>query len=347
MIPMKKVTIDDVARRAGVSKATVSAVLNHKNVVRAETRALILKAIKDLRYRPRPSARSLKRVSTDRATIHLLVRELDNPFYSTLALGVIQYATEKGYLAMVTSSEGSHVREEEITQAFAHREIKGAIIAPVLQGTAEIEHLFRLKMINFPFVLLEKVAGIRANVVGIDNIRAMHDVMKYLINNGHTRIVHFAGPEHASHTYERIEGFKRAYMECNLAFTDDLIVHAGAHLESGYERCLEYFSERRPAEYPTALVCYNDLVALGVMSALHKLGISVPDTVSVVGNDDIPVAQHMPIALTTVRAPMLELGRKAAEVLIANIEAQQPLPVENVVMEGEFVVRGSTRAVRP
>jgi len=69
--------------------------------------------------------------------------------------------------------------------------------------------------------------------------------------------------------------------------------------------------------------------------------------VSVVGNDDIPVAQHMPIALTTVRAPMLELGRKAAEVLIANIEAQQPLPVENVVMEGEFVVRGSTRAVRP
>lgn len=342
---MKKVTIDDVARRAEVSKATVSAVLNHKNVVRSDTRRLVLKAIKELRYRPRPSARTLKN-NTARPTIHLLIRELDNPFYSTLALGVIEYASEKGYLVSVTSSEGSHAREEEITQAFSHRETKGAIIAPVLQGTAEIEHLFWMKMVNFPFVLLENVAGIQANVVAIDNIKAMHRAVKYLIANGHKRIVHFAGPDHASHTYERVTGFKRAYTESDLAFTSDLVVPVGAHLESGYEKCLAYFRKLKPADYPTAIVGYNDLVALGVMSALHKLGISVPGTVSVMGNDDIPVSEHFPISLTTIRAPMRGMGRKAAEILIRNIESPTLLPVENVVLDAELVVRESTGRAR-
>ena len=228
---MKKTTIDDVAQRAGVSKATVSAVLNHKNVVRSETRRSVLKAIKELHYRPHPSARNLKRAATDRGSINLLIRELDNPFYTTIVLGAMQCASERGYRVLVTSSEGSHGIEEQITQSFSHGEIKGAIIAPVLEGTAEIEHLFRLKMINFPFVLLENVKGIQANVVGIDNIKAIHEAMKYLIAGGHSRIVHFAGPGHASHTHERIAGFKQAYMESPFAFASDMIIPAGAHLE--------------------------------------------------------------------------------------------------------------------
>jgi DNA-binding LacI/PurR family transcriptional regulator len=338
-----KVTIDDVARRAGVSKATVSAVLNHKTVVRAETRRTVLKAIKDLHYRPRPSARSLKRPPSDRGTIALLIRELDNPFYTTLAQGAMQCAAEKDYLTIILSSEGIHAREEQITHSFSHREIRGAVIAPVLEGTAEIEHLFRLKMINFPFVLLESVKGIQANVVGIDNSRAMHEAMKYLLEGGHSRIVHFAGAKHASHTYERIEGFKLAYMESSFAFRSEMIVQAGAHLEDGHRTCLEYFRHRKPDQYPTAIVCFNDLVALGAMSALKEMNIAVPGTVSVIGNDDIPFARHAPVKLTTIRAPLHEMGKKAAEILIRNIESPAPLPVENVVLDAELIVRESTR----
>lgn len=343
---MKKATIDDVARRAGVSKATVSAVLNHKNVVRSDTRRSILKAIKELHYRPHPSARSLKRTATDRGSIVLLIRELDNPFYTTIVLGVMQYASEKGYGVVVTSSEGSHALEEQITHSFSHREIKGAVIVPILEGTAEIEHLFRLKMINFPFVLLENVKGIQANVVSIDNSKAMHEAMKYLICSGHSKIVHFAGPNHSSHTYERIEGFKQAYMESSIAFRNDMIIPTGAHLESGYKTCLEYFQNRSRDEYPTAIVCYNDLVALGVMSALDDMNINVPDTVSVVGNDDIPFSEHVAVKLTTIRVPMLNMGRKAAEILIKNIESPTPLPVENVVLDAELIVRESTKPPR-
>jgi LacI family transcriptional regulator len=345
MTTVKKATIADVARLADVSIGTVSAVINQKNIVRPATRVAVLDAIKKLNYRPQGSARTLKNKSTDRGSIGLLVRELDNPFYTAVASGVRQYASEKGYVVVIASSEGDHTYEEEITRNFSHTDRKGAIIAPVLEGTAEIEHLFRLKMINFPFVLLENVKGIQANVVSIDNIKAIKKAITYLIDSGHSKIVHFAGPAHASHTYERIDGFRRAYSESHFAYSGDMIIPTGAHLENGYEKCLEFFQKRRREEYPTAIVCYNDQVALGVLAALHEMGIKVPEEVSVVGNDDIPISRFIPTHLTTIHAPMFELGRKSAEILIDNIESSKPLPMQKVVLEAEFILRETTRAL--
>ena len=343
---MKRATIADVARLASVSIGTVSAVINEKNTVKPETRDAVLDAIKELNYRPQGSARTLKNRKTERGSIGLLVRELDNPFYMAVATGVRQYANSKGYVVLISSSEGDHTYEEEVTQNFSKYDRNGAIIAPVLEGTAEIEHLFRLKMINFPFVLLENVRGIQANVVSIDNIRAMKKAMKYLIDNGHSKIVHFSGPTHASHTYERIDGFRRAYSESHFAFNNEMIVPTGAHMENGYQTGKEYLQHRQPEDYPTAIVCYNDQVALGVMAALHELNIKVPDQISIVGNDDIPLSRYIPTPLTTIHAPMVELGVKAAEILINNMEAVEPLPIQKVVLETEFVLRKSTRSLR-
>ncbi len=344
---MKRVTIDDVAKRAGVSIGTVSAVINEKNTVKSETRVEVLGAMKELNYRPRGSARTLKNTASEYRCIGLLIRELDNPFYTAMASGVREYAESKGYLLIIASSEGDHTYEEKITQSFAHTDRKGAIIAPVLEGTAEIEHLFRLKMINFPFVLLEHVRGIQANVVSIDNIRAMKKAMKYLFDNGHSKILHFAGPKHASHAYERIDGFRRAYSESHFAFSNEMIIPTGAHLDDGYRACIEYFRGRSADEFPTAVVCYNDLVALGLMAALNELKIKVPDQISVVGNDDISFSRHNPVQLTTIHAPIFNLGRTAAEILIRNIESSEPLPVENVVLDADFVVRRSTMSLLP
>ncbi len=344
---MKKATIADVARLAEVSIGTVSAVINDKNIVKPETRNAVLEAIKELNYRPQGSARTLKNKRGEHGSIGLLVRELDNPFYTAVASGVRQYASSRGYVVVLASSEGDHRYEEEVTSSFAHSDRKGAIIAPVLEGTAEIEHLFRLKMINFPFVLLENVKGIQANVVSIDNIKAMKKAMKYLIDSGHSKIVHFAGPTHASHTYERIDGFRRAYSESHFAFESEMIVPTGAHLENGYEKCMEYLQKRRKEDYPTAIICYNDQVAIGVLAALNELHIRVPDEISVVGNDDIPLSRYIPTQLTTVHAPMFELGVKAAEILVSNIESPKPLPIQKVVLDAEFILRESTRVLHP
>lgn len=342
---MKRVTIHDVAKRAGVSLGTVSAVINEKTTVKPDTRQAVLRAVKELNYRPWGGGRDEGSRAQKLRTISLLVRELDNPFYTAIALGAMRYASSKGCLVIVASSEGDHAYEEKITESFLGKHIKGAIVAPVLEGKAEIEHLFRLRRLNFPFVLLEDVKGIQANVVSIDNIKAMKGAVKYLIDNGHSKIVHFSGPRHASHTYERIDGFHRAYSESQLVFRNEMIVPTGAHLEEGYHRCLEYFSTRSRDEYPTAIVCYNDLVALGVISALGEMHIRVPEDVSVVGNDDISFSSRTPLQLTTIRAPLFELGRKAAEILIRNIESHDSLPIEKVVLDAEFVVRESTKAL--
>ncbi|MBM4170135.1 MAG: LacI family transcriptional regulator [Ignavibacteria bacterium] len=341
---MKKITIDDVATRAGVSKGTVSAVINGKNSVKPQTRDRILDVMKELNFRPRGMARNLKNGGSDKS-IAVIIKDLNYPFYASIATGVKEYANSKGYAVLITSSENDHEWEKKFTHLFSTKDIKGAIIAPIVEGTAEIEHLFKLKMINYPFVLLENVKGIQSNVVAIDNLIAIKKAVKYLIDSGHTKIVHFAGPANSSHTQERIEGFRHAFSESPLVFHKDMVVHIGSRHEESFGNTLKYFRNRRRKDYPTAVVCFNDQQALAVMTALKELEIRVPDEISIIGNDDIYYAKIYPVPLTTIRAPQREIGKKAAEILIRNIESPTLLPPERVVLETEFVVRESSRVL--
>ncbi|MGE5859064.1 MAG: LacI family DNA-binding transcriptional regulator, partial [Ignavibacteria bacterium] len=224
---MKRITIIDVAKRAGVSKGTVSAVINAKNSVKPGTRDHILNVMKELHFRPKGVARNLKNGKEDKS-IGIVIKDLGYPFYTSIATGVEEYANSKGYSVIITSSENDHELEKKFTHLFSAKDIKGAIIAPIIEGTSEIEHLFKLKMINYPFVLLEDVKGIQANVVAIDNLKAIKKAVKYLIDSGHNKILHFAGPPASSHTHERIEGFRHAFSESTLAFSDEMIVSVGS-----------------------------------------------------------------------------------------------------------------------
>ena len=202
-------------------------------------------------------------------------------------------------------------------------------------------------MINYPFVLLEDVKGIQANVVAIDNLRAIKKAVKYLIDNGHTKIVHFTGPPQSSHTAERIEGFRHAFSERTLVFKKDMIVSIGSQYEESFTKTIEYFKNKIREDYPTAIVCFNDQQALAVLAALKEMNIKVPDDISIIGNDDIYYAKIYPVALTTIRAPQNEIGQRAAEILIRNIESSTLLPIEKVVLDTELVVRESTKVLKP
>lgn len=341
---MKRITIVDVAKQAGVSKGTVSAVINAKNTVKPGTRDHILRVMKELNFRPKGVARNLRNGTQDKS-IGIIIKDLNYPFYTSIAIGVKEYANSKGYSVIVTSSENDHECEKRFSHLFSTKDIKGTIIAPIVEGTAEIEHLFKLKMINYPFVLLEDVKGIQANVVAIDNLKAIKKAVKYLIDNGHKKIVHFAGPPNSSHTQERIEGFRHAFSERTLAFNKDMVVSIGSNDEDSFARTIEYFKCKNREDYPTAIVCFNDQQALAVITALKELNISVPDDISIIGNDDISYAKIYPVPLTTIRAPKHEIGRKAAEILIRNIESTTLLPVERVVLETEFIIRESTKVL--
>jgi LacI family transcriptional regulator len=336
-------TINDVARLAGVSKATVSAVLNDTGTVKQSTRERVVSVIHSLNYRKSgPDGRSPRQ---QMRSLALVIKEIDNPFYGEVITGARAIAEEAGYTLLVMSSEGAHHAERGAVELMQRKEVDGLILTPVLNVDADLSHLFELKRRNFPFVLLEELRGVPASLIDVDNEEASRKAVEFLIEQGHTRIAHFAGPEYSSHSQERIDGVRRACSGSHVIFTDHDVVRAGAHLADGYRAGLAYFGGRAAAERPTAVTCYNDLVALGLCRALAELGIRVPDQVSVIGFDDIPLLDYLPLRLTTVRMPKFEMGRRAAQMLIGHIESREALPPQKVFLEAELVVRDSTRAV--
>lgn len=353
-VPMKRkrATITDVAARAGVSKATVSAVLNATAAVRDATRQRVLSAIEHLDYRPTPAMRAATDAATGAASapsggrsLAALIREADNPFYAEVIAGARAVADARGYTLLVVSSEGDYRAEQRIVRLLHAKEIDGLMVYPVLDHHADLSHFFELKRRGYPFVLLEGVLGLPANLVDIDNRQASRLAVEHLIELGHVRLAHFAGPGYSLHTRERIDGVRQACSAALVRFGDAHLVPAGAQLEDGYRAALAYFGACAPGERPTAVTCYNDLVAVGVCSALAALGLRVPEDVSVVGFDDIPLARFLPAPLTTVRVPKHETGRLAAELLLAQIErgTAEPAP-ERRYLEAALQLRASTAA---
>ena len=341
---IKRPTIDDVARQAGVSKATVSAVLNNTGSVKGSTRDQVVAVMEMLNYRPtqlagRSAARRVK-------SIGLLIKEIDNPYYAEIVLGARTLASQNGYTLLVASSEGEFDAERRAIELLQAKDVDGLVATPVLDEHADLSHFFELKRRNFPFVLLEEVLGVPASLVDVDNSAGSRKAVEYLIDQGHTRIAHFAGPRYSMHSQERIDGVRHACSASHLIFTDYDIVRAGAHLADGYRAALEYFRERSEAERPTAVTCYNDLVAIGVCRALRELGLGVPEDVSVIGFDDIPLVEYLAVPLTTVRVPKFRMAEIATEMLIRHVESKTAIPPQKVYLDAELVVRSSCRALR-
>lgn len=340
-----KTTIRDVAEWAGVSSATVSNVINNKGKVSESTRKKVRNAIQELNYRPNASAQRNLQQSPQKS-IGVVVKEIHNPYFADVIVGAQRAANEKGYSLMISSSEGMRDTEEAIVELFVEKDVNGIIINPLLDRDADLSHLFDLKRRNIPFVLLEKVRGIRANLVDVDNVQALRDMTAYLFDLGHERIVHFAGPEYSMHSSERVEGFRRAFFDSQTVYSEDFVVRAGARLEEGYEAGLQYFKDRPPSDRPTAVVCYNDLVGMGLLRALRELEIDVPEEVSVTGFDNIKTCEYAPVPLTTMGVPTTVMGKTSVEVLIRHIENSAQHEPEVVNLEVDMTVRDSTAPVQ-
>jgi len=341
----RRATMDDVARLADVSKATVSAVLNSTFHVGDTTRERVLGAIAQLNYRAQHAPRGRGRAER-RSSLGVVIKEVDNPYYAEVVLGARDVAEEAGYALTVASSEGQHEAERRAVNALRANGIEGIMLTPVLDETADLAHLFDLKRRNVPLVLLERVRGLRASLVDVDNVRASRRATDHLIARGHTRLAHFAGPAYSMHSQERIEGVRLASSSASqIVLTDDDIVTTGAHLADGYRAALRYFGSRPAGERATGVTCYNDLVAIGVFRALRELGLRVPDDVSVVGFDDITLAEYAMVPLTTVRMPKRRMGALAAQMLIQQIESHTVLPPRSEMLESEIVERGSVATI--
>ena len=345
MPPRKKNTIHDVAELAGVSIGTVSAVINRKETVSSGTRRRVLDAINQLNYRPSAAARRRLQPASEKS-IGLIIKEVANPYFGDIIIGAQEAASARGYHVLIASTERVYDLERQLVELLVAKDVDGLIINPLQDDEADLSHLFEIMRRNIPLVLIENVRGMQASMVDVDNVAASKTAVEYLIDQGHERIIHFAGPRYSMHSEERVEGVRRAFSSQLLKFHDDDVLHVGARLEDGYRAGLEYFKSHTDAR-PTAVTCYNDLVAIGLIRALAELQVRVPDDVSVIGYDDIEISSYLGVPLTTIRVPKREMGRRATDLLIQHVEAVDSGTVEKVLLRAELVVRGTTRVLEP
>ncbi|MBD3289581.1 LacI family DNA-binding transcriptional regulator [candidate division KSB1 bacterium] len=331
------ITIGDVARMANVSKGTVSAVLNDKNTVSEATRKKVLAVIEKLNYRPNQVARSLSIRQTK--SIGLVIKEIDNPYFAKVMKGVFDVCVKSGYTVLLGSSELDPEQERQSVDTLRNQQVDGLILSPLHGENQDFTYLAELLRFKYPLVMLEPVQNFTTNVVSVDNVQAAYRAISYLIELGHTDIAYFAGPQYSAHSENRLEGYRQALIDHNIPIRKDLIIQAGSNIEDGYRTGTALFSSS--GDKPTAVFCYNDLVAVGLVDALVEMGIGIPEQVSVIGFDDIAFCESARIPLTTVHMPTYEIGEAAATLLINQILVRDKVLNEKIVLDAHLVKRQS------
>ncbi|MFN7934466.1 MAG: LacI family DNA-binding transcriptional regulator [Bryobacteraceae bacterium] len=334
---MAKYTMRDVARLAGVSIATVSAYINGTAGVSERLTAKISEAMAALDYHPDQVARSLKVGRTQ--VIGMVVPDVTNAFFPEVIRGVEDAAAVEGYSVILCNSNEDAEQEKRHLSTLFSRRVDGVLLA-CTDAAAAYDSLIQRR---FPIVFLDRIPqGIPHTGVCTDNAGAGHVATRHLIGLGHRRIAFVAGNLRHSPHAERLSGFRKAMQEAHIAVRDEYLRMGDQSIESGYQAGLEMM---RLAVPPTAIIASNNRMLLGLMRAVNELGIRCPAQVSIVGFDDFAWTQHFTPPLTVIAQPAHELGRKAMEMLLAQIragEGGETKRFENVRLAGELRVRQST-----
>ena len=335
-----RVTLKDVARLAAVHPGTASRALNveTRGLVNEETARRVLAAAEELGYRPNPIARGLK---TSRSyTVGVLIPDLTNPLFPPIVRGIQDRLEEAAYTPLIANTENDPDRERADFEAMRARQVDGFITA-----TARRDHdlLSRPGELGLPVVLVNRRLEDAAlpSAVGDDKAGVLLAV-RHLVELGHRRIAHLAGPQDISTGYLRYEGFLEAMEAAGAEADPELILIGDAVIESeGSRLCAALLDGGREC---TAIVAANDLMALGCYDVLEERGIACPQEISVIGFNDMPFAAHFRPPLSTIRIPQYELGARAAELLLTTMQDSDAQPTQ-LLLEPELVVRGSTGPV--
>jgi LacI family transcriptional regulator len=303
--PRRPPTVADVARRARVSRATVSRVLNQYAHVRPDVRARVQRAMQALGYRPDAVARSLARRET--RTLGLVVADITNPFYAETARAVLETAKANGYHVILCNTDNQPRVQEEYVEVLRQRRVDGIIFGSVFLEDPVVEALVAS---DYPCLMYNRrLRSRRGNFIVLDNLRASRDVTRHLVALGHRRIGFVSGLPNISTAAERLQGYREALRASGLSADRDL-VRPGAFQAGTAQEAARDLLKRRGR--PTAIVAGNDLMALGVIQAAAELGVCIPHELAVVGFDDIEIADHPRVQLTTMAQQKAEMGRLAA-----------------------------------
>ncbi|MEU9472616.1 LacI family DNA-binding transcriptional regulator [Streptomyces avermitilis] len=327
----------DIAAQAGVSKATVSRVLNGARGVATDTRASVLSALDVLGYE-RPLRLRQRRADL----VGLITPELDNPIFPAFAQVIGQALTRQGYTPVLATQTPGGSTEDELSEMLVSRGVSGIIFVSGLHAdtTADTQRYDRLRAQEVPFVLINGFSSkITAPFVSPDDRAAMRLAVTHLTELGHTRIGLALGPERFVPVQRKIEGFQagmREQLGLSAEESRELVRHSLYTLEGGQAAAAALIGEGS-----TAVVCASDMMALGAVRAARQQALDVPKDVSVIGFDDSPLIAFTDPPLTTIRQPVRSMGQVAVNALLEEI-AGTPAPHTEFVFLPELVVRGST-----
>jgi len=337
------ISIKDIARAAAVSHSTVSRALSDSPLVSAETKARIQHLAQEMGYSPDAQARSLVMGRT--LTIGLVVTTITDPFIAEVVQAVETTAHEHGYSVILASFSSRRERELAAVEMLQSKRVDAVIVTSSRVGAHYLAHIERLRV---PVVLINTHSahtGPYTFSVNVDNRHGGYTATTHLAGLGHARIAYVTGPVDHSDDRERLAGYRDALAPGGLVFDPALVV-PGTGRAGGGERALpRLLAADRP---PTAVFCYNDLTAIGLIRAAHHAGLAVPDDLAVVGFDDIPFASYVEPPLTTVAQPTREMGRQAMKMALALIDREdhQLASFSNIVLQGTLIVRESSGATQ-
>lgn len=331
---MKKVAISikDIARKADVSHSTVSRALRNSPLVNRETAERIRKIAKESDFRVSAIGRSL---ATGRTyTLGVVATTIEDPFISEVVSGAEDAANAHGYSLILTNSNANPDRELKVVHSFEERRVDGIIVLDSRVGSVYVPMLTRMRV---PIVLINSQhPGEYVHSISIDNIGASQTATRYLVHLGHRQIAYMGKTGGYQSNAERAAGYRQALQAAGIEERPEYVVMGDGKPESGKNAMEQLLSL---PEIPTAVFCYNDLMAIGAFSAIRQRGLTVPGDISIVGFDDIGIASFTQPPLTTIRQPKHQMGRAATEMLLSLLKESVPSSVRKV--QGELIVRES------
>ena len=335
-------TINDVAKLAGVSTATVSRVINTPAQVKAETRDKVFRAMKMCNYKYNALARGFTTKQTN--TIGMIIPNINNPVFAESTRGIQDYAEQKNIQMILGNSYYSKDLEKSLVKTFLQKQVDGLILTP---ANPKGELITSLGEDNFPCVLLySTIKKGPVSAVGIENYKGGYAACRHLVDLGHRRIAMVAGKFSISdRSFQRWHGYKKCLGDHGIAYDSDLVIQTEYSLTGGRNCIKKLMALDDP---PTAVFCSNDYLAMGAMKGAREMGIAIPGGMSVMGFDDIEIASYISPSLTTIRQPAYEMGRLGAKILLDQIRsgrAKQGTKAVHNMLDFELVVRESTDKV--
>lgn len=334
-------TIYEVAKRAGVSTATVSRVMSgQQSVVSPATRRRVLKVVEQMGYIPNAAAKNLRTLKTRK--ILVTVPDISNPFFSLILQGIEDAAQRAGYAVLVGDTQHDAAREDGYALMLPQKECDGLIFLGHRLPAAAEQFVVALAPKCAPVVNgCEFSPQLGVPSVHIDNAKAAYEAMDYLYKLGHRRIGIISGPPASPLSRDRLRGVN-ACAKAEDAADRLVVVNGDFSIASGVSGAERLLQSKNP---PTAIFCFNDEMAMGVVETARRRGVKIPEHLSVVGFDDIRFSRHIDPPLTTVAQPMREIGEGCVRLLLDILSGHTLDPV-SVTLPHELTIRGSTGPAR-